>query len=115
MNKLIAILFLILPSTTYGGAWQIIVGDEYRNNASFVCDSEGISAAGLLTKNKELVNARYELCIAQHTNKRIEQEIIDKAKVNKELLMIERQIDELHKLRKKMLNSNERLLWRQSD
>ena len=115
MNKLTAIFFLIIPSIAYGGVWKAIVGDEYRNNASSVCDSEGISAAGLLTKNKKLVNARYELCIAQHTNKRIEQEIIDKEKVNQELIMIEREIDKLHKLRKKMLNSNERLLWPQSD
>ena len=103
MNKLIVVLFFLMPSVAYGGVWKAIVGDEYRNNASSVCDSEGISAAGLLTKNKELVNARYELCIAQHTNKQIEQEIIDEAQINKELMMIERQIHELHKLRKKML------------
>ena len=103
MKKLIVVLFFLMPSIAYGSVWEAIVGDEYRNNASFVCDSKGISAAGLLTKNKELVNARYELCIAQHTNKRIEQEIIDKAQVNEELLMIERQIDELRKLKEKML------------
>ena len=103
MKKVVVILFFLMPSVAYGGIWQTIVGDKYRNSASTVCISEGVSSAGLLTKDKELVDARYELCIAEHVNKQIEQEMIDQEKVNQELLMIERQINELYKLRKKML------------
>ena len=103
MKKVIVLLFFLMPSVAYGGVWQAIVGDKYRNTASTACISEGVSSAGLLTKDKELVDARYELCIAEHVNKQIEQEMIDQEKVNQELLMIERQIYELRKIREKML------------
>lgn len=103
MKRLLIAILLITPSATAGEVWDIIVGDRHRNKASFYCIDDGISAAGYFTKNKELVDARYELCIAQYINQYIEEEIIQKSEVSKELKSIQKQIDELIKAREKML------------
>lgn len=105
MKKLVIATLLITPTATAGEVWDAIVGDSYRNTASYYCIDKGISAAGMFTKNKELVNARYELCIAEYTNQYIEEEIIQQNEVNKELESIQNQIDELMRRREEMLRN----------
>lgn len=103
MKKLLIATLLLSSGATAGEVWDKIVGDRHRNKASLYCIDDGISAAGYFTKNKELVDARYELCIAQYTNQYIEEEIVQEIEISQELEAIQKQINELIRRREEML------------
>lgn len=89
------------------GLWDTIVGDRLRNSASSYCINDGISAAGYFNKDREIIDARYELCIARYVNQQIRTQIEEEKSVQKELDSIQRQIDELIKQRELMLKGRD--------
>ena len=92
------------------GLWGDLVEGKLRNNASTSCVNDGISPAGFFSKDKEVIDARYELCIQQYVNSQIQTKIEKNDSVRKEISAIQSQIDELIKQRERMLRQSQDLL-----